>query len=457
MNRVGVNRRRGLAAGVMRQSGPFGLLLVVALEFATPALAQVWQYQGVREAATALASQTEGLPPYFGTALALSPEWLAVGVPYTDLTLGPVTWQDTGAVYLYQRDADGRIPTVATQIIRSDQLANNAHFGFALAIDGSTLMIGMPGHGNSAGRVEFWNYSTGDGAWDRSSAFDGNLASFGSESLGYSVSLNGNHATAGAPNATIDPAQPFSGRVVTFARVSSLVPFTNQHTLVSPNPTAGGYFGFDVAIRVEPIMSLLPDRLVIGEAGAGVGAPPKGLAWVYEYDTGQGVWSLGRLIAASENEIGYAFGHAVALNGRHVLVGGLNASRVLVEQRDLSGWTSRPPLQSPAGGETLQFGYDIAVHGPRWLIGQPVPGSPGSRALVFEAEGLGDPQHKASLRQQGPAAAPWYSYARVVALQGEQAVVAAPTDDVELASEVGFVALFASSGLFSDGFESSLD
>jgi len=456
MNGIRMNRRRGLAAGVMCQSGPVGLLSVIALGFAMPALPQTWQYQGVREAATALASQTEGLPPYYGTSLALTTEWLAVGVPYADLTLGPVTWQDTGAVYLYQRAADGRIPNVATQIIRSDQLANNSHFGFALAMDGSTLMIGMPGHGNSAGRVEFWDYSTGNGGWSRSSAFDGSLASFGSETLGYSVSLHGNRATAGAPNATINPAQPFSGRVVMFARASALLPFTSQHTWVSPNPTAGGYFGFDVAIRDESIMSLLPDHLVIGEIGAGVGAPPKGLAWVYEYNTGQGDWSLGRLIAASANETGYGFGHAVALNGRHVLVGGLNAARVLVEQRDLSGWTSRPPLQSP-GGETFQFGYDIAVQGSRWLIGQPVPGSSGSRALVFESEGLDDPQFRASLFQQGMVAAPWYSYARVVAVQGHQAVIAAPADDVGIAAEVGFVALFAASGLFSDGFEPSLD
>lgn len=44
MNGIRMNRRRGLAAGVMCQSGPVGLLSVIALGFAMPALPQTWQY-----------------------------------------------------------------------------------------------------------------------------------------------------------------------------------------------------------------------------------------------------------------------------------------------------------------------------------------------------------------------------------------------------------------------------
>ena len=76
---------------------------------------------------------------FFGQAVALSGDWLAVGAPYQDSTLPP--FQDRGTVFLYQRDATGHF------VLRTAVSGPGPtfHFGYSVALSGSTLLVGAPG------------------------------------------------------------------------------------------------------------------------------------------------------------------------------------------------------------------------------------------------------------------------------------------------------------------------
>ncbi len=75
---------------------------------------------------------------WFGSAVALSDRWLAVGVPGARIngSLG------AGCVCVYERDATGLF--IPTHTLSAPVPSSHAWFGTALAMDGSTLLIGEP-------------------------------------------------------------------------------------------------------------------------------------------------------------------------------------------------------------------------------------------------------------------------------------------------------------------------
>lgn len=413
-----------------------------------------WTYLGARDAAEPATPPPQGVGTRFGDSVDADGGWIAVGAPFRDLQLGQVTLADVGAVYLYRRAADGAVPATANQVIRSAALESGARFGSAVAIDGTTLMVGAPGHGpNTEGRVEFWRLDPKAGTWAFVNAFDGGVSQ--TERLGQAVALDGLRAAAGAPGHQPNTALAASGRVQLFTRNAAGEPFAAAQSLLPPSPVLSGAFGTALAILDQPAIAVSPDRLVVGEPGGGAGSPPKGLVWIYEPSGGN--FAFSRLIAPGAGETGFYFGIAVATSSGRVLVGGLDAVRVLVEERSAAGWSVRPPIDAPIAGDAAGFGRALDFEPPRLIVGRPLPGSVASRAFVYELLGDGTFALRTTLGQPGGLAAPWPSFGRPLAIDGRLALVAAPEDEVGGAVEGGRVALFADNDVFGDGFEPSLD
>lgn len=93
-----------------------------------------------------LAAPEPSMSAWFGHAVALSGSWLAVGAPGARIgeTAG------AGCVYLYAHLEDGSFVLAAT--LASPARASHAWFGHALAIDGSTLVVGEPRAANNGVR-----------------------------------------------------------------------------------------------------------------------------------------------------------------------------------------------------------------------------------------------------------------------------------------------------------------
>ncbi len=104
-------------------------------------MVSIWRRAAGGASFTAAPEQeiTNSGPSHFGYAVALDDLWLAVGAPRDD-TAAP----QAGAVHLYKRP-NLAAPFVLSQTLLPPVSQNEAAFGSALALRGSTLLIGAPG------------------------------------------------------------------------------------------------------------------------------------------------------------------------------------------------------------------------------------------------------------------------------------------------------------------------
>ncbi len=75
---------------------------------------------------------------WFGSSVALSDRWLAVGAPGARINGSP----GAGCVHVYERDASGLF--MLTRTLSAATPSSHAWFGSALAIDGAKLLVGEP-------------------------------------------------------------------------------------------------------------------------------------------------------------------------------------------------------------------------------------------------------------------------------------------------------------------------
>ncbi|HKE17074.1 MAG TPA: FG-GAP repeat protein [Kofleriaceae bacterium] len=105
-----------------------------------------------------LAVPALGAGDQFGTAVAASPQLIAVGAPGDDRE-----GSEAGAVHLFAADAGG---FAEDGVLVAPDARPGDHFGAALALAGGLLAIGAPGRdddGTSAGAV--YVYQQGEGGW----------------------------------------------------------------------------------------------------------------------------------------------------------------------------------------------------------------------------------------------------------------------------------------------------
>jgi hypothetical protein len=133
-----------------------------------------------------------GVGDAFGTSVALAGSTIAAGTP-NDSTNGG----DAGAVYVFTGSGSSwaqQAKLTASDGDRGDEL------GFAVALDGDTLMAGAPyrddGGRDDGGSVYF--YTRSGTAWTQSQRL-GAAAPVAEDHLGYSVALDGTDAVAGMP------------------------------------------------------------------------------------------------------------------------------------------------------------------------------------------------------------------------------------------------------------------
>ena len=129
----------------------------------------------------------------FGTAVAISGSTVMVGSKTDDGLLSKI-----GSVYIFRDDGSGTWSQVSK--IRASDPAIDAYFGHSISISGSQMIVGAPGAandhwGNSGGAAYVFEVD-GSGNWNQVAklAPDGPLV----EGFGFSVSMEGSLAVIGA-------------------------------------------------------------------------------------------------------------------------------------------------------------------------------------------------------------------------------------------------------------------
>lgn len=428
---------------------------------------------------------------YFGVAVALQGDAAIVGA-HGDDEKGSMA----GAAYIFRQNVGGTNAWGQQTKLTADAAAEQDQFGIAVAIDGTTALVGASGDdekGSMAGAA--YAFVRSGSNWTQEGklvADDGApLDKFGSV-----LSVHGDTVAVGASLANTPAAD--AGAAYVFVRSGTT--WTQQQKIVAADAEVQDYFGGAVSVR--------GDRLLVGAWGDELTGANAGAAYVYERtgttwtqqlkfqstgiaandwfgiavalgdttaligatgedDTGSNagaafafeqdgadpaVWAeQGKLLAldgfSSEN-----LGYAVAIDGNTAVAGAFGADdqgpatgAAYVYAREASGWSQQARLTAPDGATTDRFGFAVELSGDTVVVGayqhDGVAADEGA-AYVFVRSG-GTWSQQAKLKASDAAATDYFGVA--VAAGGDTIAVGAHADD-DGASNAGSVYVFDRTG-----------
>jgi len=385
----------------------------------------------------------------FGEILALSGDTLIVGLP------------DNGSAYIY--DLSGG--TSSTEAAIADPSASaNDDFGYAVAVNGDTAVVGASGVASSQGRAFIFERNQGGaGAWGIAATL-GDPAATAYDYFGYAVSVDGdtvavgaygtNHSAgavyvygrnqnglgawglvqslSGATGAEFGDAVAVNGSTLAVGMGLSAGPAVQIWELnkgghwqlfvsvADPLATAGSNDWFGSAVAVYG------DTLIVGAYGSN---SFQGAATLYNRNQG-GAENWGKVVTITDPAAttGDGFGSSVAVNGATAVVGAPDyksaTGRAYVYGNQSSGWGIIATLEDPATAIGDNFGAAVAVSGDTVVVGSPhVFG--GGAAYVFNRNQGGANAWGATLTLADPNVSASDDYGTAVAVDGESVVIGA--------------------------------
>jgi hypothetical protein len=296
-----------------------------------------------------LVPNATGFADGFGTAVALQAGSILVGAPYAFFP----NHFFAGKVFAYELGVGGPGNWVRTQIISpaenltSGFASEGAFFGFSLAFDGNTAVIGAYGANRSFARNEDLNH----------------------------------------------------GAAYVFERTAQGQPWTEFKRIDRFNDSDSKPYdsiGYSVDIS--------GDRIVVGQHATAslAGVFNSGGARIYERNIGgTDRWGLAKAIDASDNPLSKNFGYSVSISGDFVMIGSPTPSQGVSENRGFTevyrreigtaaNWNMIDRVSPGSAASSDRFGHAVAIDGFTGLIGSTtnsVNGSniPGAgRAMVYQ-------------------------------------------------------------------------
>ncbi len=332
------------------------------------------------------------------------------------------------------------------QVLQPSGAASD-QFGYAVAIDGDTMIVGAPrddlGANANQGSAHIYRWTGSGWTLEATLTATGGAAN---DNFGSSVALSGDTALVGAN--TDDLGANFAqGSAYVFTRSGST--WTQQAQLTATDGAGGDQFGSSVALS--------GDTALVGARFDDVGANfDQGSAYIF---TRSGTtWTQQAQLTATDGAANDLFGFSVALGGGAgdtALVGahsddvGANFDQgsAYVFTRSGTTWTQQAQLTATDGAASDNLGVSVALSGDTALVGAYADDvganvDQGS-AYIFTRSGTTWTQ-QAQLTATGGAAGD--SFGVSVALSGDTALVAAYFDDVGVNFAQGSAYIFTRSG-----------
>ncbi len=316
--------------------------------------------------------------------------------------------------------------------------AGDAFFGYSVAIDGDTAVVGAIN--DDAGKGAAYVFVRSGGSWSQQAVLTASDGAANDE-FGYAVAVSGDSALVGAAVKTVGSAAG-EGAVYSFTRSGSQ--WSEQQTLTSPDGAAGDCFGCSLALSGGQALIGAPGRLggmgaayVFASGGAGwasqaefVGLAGESLGFAvalaadtatalvgaygadtetgraYVFTNGAGGWSQQAVLTAADGQAHDRFGYAVAVSANTALVGAYDAGggqgAVYAFARSGASWAAPQKITASDGAPNDFFGYSVALSGGTAVVGayeKSGPLGPGA-AYVLTTSGAGWSQQK--LLASGP-------------------------------------------------------
>ena len=348
----------------------------------------VYVYQGAsgtwREVAQLTAADNEGPPDHFGRALAAEGTTLLVGSPgradgrgalyvfrqngagsWTEVeritaadgaegdgfgsavaiqgdvavVSAPGRYEGTGAVYVLQRGADGRW-SERSQLV-ADGIKEGSAFGTTLALDGATMLVGVPSQRETPGAV--FTFTNDAGAWTQGAMLE--TDGLGDASgLASALALSDGLALVGAPQVA-----GRQGAVLAFT-------FDADAGAWVPHGRLAGFAGGNNA--------QFGASITFDGATAWIGSPGEGTGALYGFDRdAAGEWAGATRVTGADLPDRASFGNAMVVQGGVAVVGAIGVdsregAAVLME-RSASGWQQRNTVINEMKGFDAIVGADV--------------------------------------------------------------------------------------------------
>lgn len=310
-----------------------------------------------------IASDTPTEYAYFGASVAVSGDTLVVGA-WGEADRG----RNTGAVYVFRREPDGR---VSQSRLTASDAAQDARFGHALAVHENTILVGAiyhGGHGSRSGAVYVFERDADQ--WRETTLLTPSPHAANAY-FGSAVALSDGTAVIGSQG-------PAAGAAYVFVEGAS--GWTQQAILRPSEPAHSAHFGGSVAVH--------RDSAVVGawlESAADVddgSAREHGAAYVFERSTSG--WAETAVLEPFDGTEDGQFGYSVAMREDTIAIGAPGErDAVFVYQRSGNDWTGRAKL-SPPPGDRAFFGVSVALGQEILVVGAPGSDRRAGAAYVYQ-------------------------------------------------------------------------
>lgn len=314
-------------------------------------------------AGTLSATHTGGAQ--FGSAIVLGGDIALVGAPGES---------SGGAVYVFKRSGETWSAAGALPV---QGLVPGDHFGAAIAIDGSRVVVGAPSR-KAKGAFYIFRRDP-SGAWTQESeqAAPQNLPD--NSLFGFAIAVKGDRVIAGAPATNFTPTVlPNPTRDSLLAALSTTPAGPMRDTAIARLAAIGAVSGRGVAQQ-------------FGRGGSSIGLGA-GMAFAFERAS-FGSWRL--VSALAPFDFGnVAFGAALSVVGNELWIGapGSDGSgRIYRAQPDREGgWGAMTKLGVDSIEAGAQWASSFAVNGDVAIVGMPGDGGGGGTAAVLGRTKSGD-------------------------------------------------------------------
>ena len=282
------------------------------------------------------------------TAVITAPSAYSGGVPYA------------GQAYVFSRNGS---TWSQQQILSASDKSANGSFGLSVSVSGDTVVIGGPSaRSGGVAYGQAYVFTRNGSTWSEQAILS---ASEKSEyfNFGYSVSVSGDTAVVGAPQA--DPGAVFNaGAAYVFTRNGST--WSEQAILSASDKSQNGSFG--------NVVSASGDTVVIGAPLARVGGVAHGQAYVFTRNGS--TWSEQQILSASDKSGGAEFGSSVSVSGDTAIIGApwktyggmADAGQAYVFTRSGSTWCEQAILSASDKSQDAIFGVSVSVSGDTAIV-----------------------------------------------------------------------------------------
>ncbi len=298
----------------------------------------------------------------FGRSMVTQGNTMIIGAHQDDTSGGT----DAGSVHVYHRTGDD---WTLSQTITAPDGEDGARFGFSVAIDGDTLVVGAlldSGAANRAGAAYIFDRSSETSNFTFTQKLTG-TDTRAKDEFGNAISIDGNYLVVGSR--FDDNRGRSSGSAEVFVRQGDT--WVSQQHIIPDTLAQGDQFG--AAVAISGTRMFIAARRDNHDNRVNAGS-------VYVFQRTGSTWNIQTQIFSPKIEKHAYFGLSLAVEGNRLVVGqparerATRTGRVFVLDRNEGGtdnWGLVKQIDTENTTEGNRFGFSIALSGNQLIVGSP--------------------------------------------------------------------------------------